>query len=748
VDPAHENIFQFQQSFPILRARRDPHHTPAPPRAKTLPRFASPLPAMPTPPVSGRARGKPNTKVISEICSNEDGGSARGEDSVTGGGGEGLNLIKPEPVDGVGINTEVVRGRGRALALVHVRSENPTAPPPRKQTHRRRAPPLPIAAAGPSRQPQPEVIYISSSSGGDDDEESRGFRSRSPPQKVFLTKGSGHGERRVNKEPFDGSGYRARSSAAGTRAVVWNSAPGSSTEKRKRKIEFPNRFRPHKRGDNGDGCHVGGRGVMSSNSGASGTGRCTTGTEDGTWAHSALVDSDDTEDGEEQDQRLRRHSAWEMSGSVQHASKHSVRAISVESGKQRGPVQHASKHTARAISVESGKQQGPEQHASDHFAGAVSDDSNGEEEEEEEEEVENQDVAAAVEEQQEKEGNNELEKQEDGSEEDSHSLYEEDGEEESAGSDEGSDGAEVAQARAPSNAMTAGSARSEANSTRTFKKRIFEGICIPEKPDKTVDEGIVGRTRSKRKCTNRKLLKCGFFSRPVKIDVSDSSESEEEVLPLVQTQQGLLSSSEDYSNEARPKHRRKNRKGEKKPSDSRDDEYQVKVGKYQRRSKGHTTGNRLKFIGQKPKGGKAYDGLRYSGPNGGKEGGKAYGGHRYSGQKGEHPMNMSNAQDDLSFKKHAGFGMMRKHQTSRAKAAYDELFDSLFAQWDNHTNAPADAQNGSHLPLMFSFGDEDNVEDKSDNEKFMDELWRDFDVALDSNIGTHVCEEVLFLLRD
>jgi DNA repair and recombination protein RAD54 and RAD54-like protein len=181
----------------------------------------------------------------------------------------------------------------------------------------------------------------------------------------------------------------------------------------------------------------------------------------------------------------------------------------------------------------------------------------------------------------------------------------------------------------------------------------------------------VGRTRSKRKCTNRKLLKCGFFSRPVKIDVSESSESEEEVLPLVQTQQGLLSSSEDYSSEARPKHRRrKNRKGAKEPSNSGDDEYQVKVGKYQRLSKGHTTGNRLKFIGHKPKGveegGKAYDGLRYSGPNGGKEGGKAYGGHRYSGQKGEHPMNMSNAQDDLSFKKHAGFGMMRKHQTSRA----------------------------------------------------------------------------------
>jgi hypothetical protein len=49
---------------------------------------------------------------------------------------------------------------------------------------------------------------------------------------------------------------------------------------------------------------------------------------------------------------------------------------------------------------------------------------------------------------------------------------------------------------------------------------------------------------------------------------------------------------------------------------------------------------------------------------------------------------------------------------------------------------------------VFSFGDEDNVEDKSDNEKFMDELWRDYDDALDSNIGTHGCEEVLFLLRE
>jgi hypothetical protein len=49
---------------------------------------------------------------------------------------------------------------------------------------------------------------------------------------------------------------------------------------------------------------------------------------------------------------------------------------------------------------------------------------------------------------------------------------------------------------------------------------------------------------------------------------------------------------------------------------------------------------------------------------------------------------------------------------------------------------------------MFSFGDEDEKEDKSNYAKFMDKLWRDYDNALLEPISnvTHGCGEVINLL--
>jgi hypothetical protein len=49
---------------------------------------------------------------------------------------------------------------------------------------------------------------------------------------------------------------------------------------------------------------------------------------------------------------------------------------------------------------------------------------------------------------------------------------------------------------------------------------------------------------------------------------------------------------------------------------------------------------------------------------------------------------------------------------------------------------------------MFSFGDEDEKEDKSNYVKFMDELSRDYDNALLETLSnvTHGCGEVLNLL--
>jgi hypothetical protein len=93
---------------------------------------------------------------------------------------------------------------------------------------------------------------------------------------------------------------------------------------------------------------------------------------------------------------------------------------------------------------------------------------------------------------------------------------------------------------------------------------------------------------------------------------------------------------------------------------------------------------------------------------------------------------------------------MRTNQASRAKAVYDELFNSLSAEWEKPTNPTRqkDAQNGNAFPLMFPFGDEDEKEDKSNYVKFMDGLWSDYDNALLEPISnaTHGYGKVLNLL--
>jgi hypothetical protein len=129
--------------------------------------------------------------------------------------------------------------------------------------------------------------------------------------------------------------------------------------------------------------------------------------------------------------------------------------------------------------------------------------------------------------------------------------------------------------------VSTGSTRTGADSMCTFKKRIFEGMYMLEKPGMTIGEGIAGR--SMQKCMDKKLLEWGMFSKPIKIDILDSSsESKEEIPPPAAMQQGLLSSSEDYNAEARRKRRNKNKKREKKPDNTSDDEYQMKARRYQR----------------------------------------------------------------------------------------------------------------------------------------------------------------------
>ncbi|CAN6232681.1 unnamed protein product [Urochloa humidicola] len=311
-----------------------------------------------------------------------------------------------------------------------------------------------------------------------------------------------------------------------------------------------------------------------------------------------------------------------------------------------------------------------------------------------------------------------LEGEEGGNQEDSNSMYdgedEEDGESEDDQQELGETGEQ--QPFTPSNAMASGSVRSGGNTPRVFRRRIFEGICLLQNPVNTVEKGsIKERTRSQRKCKDKKLLKRGTFSKPYNIDVPDStSDSEEDIVPPAPQVVPMSSSDENIRIFGKRKRRRKRRR--KGTSSDESKEYRV----YARDTKG--VYRRLK------KGAFGRDGsnpgrAKYNGPNGG------------------NPTDMANAQDDICFKRKAHKIRMKKRGPA-AKAAYDELLNSLFAGWENHIDVPDHAETGNSLPLVFSFGDEDEPYEKTENDKYHEDLWGEYDIALESmNIGSHGPEE-------
>ncbi|CAL5056838.1 unnamed protein product [Urochloa decumbens] len=312
-----------------------------------------------------------------------------------------------------------------------------------------------------------------------------------------------------------------------------------------------------------------------------------------------------------------------------------------------------------------------------------------------------------------------VEGEEGGNEEDSNSIYDGEDEEEDGRSEDGQqelgETGEV-QPFTPSNAMASGSVRSGGNAPRVFRRRIFEGICLLQNPVNTVDKGIKERTRSQRKCKDKKLLKRGTFSKPYNIDIPDStSDSEEDIVPTP-APQVMSSSDEDIRIFGKRKRRRRKRR-RKGPSTSSDESKEYRVyakdarGVYRRLKKG-TFGNN----GSNP--GRA----KYNGPNGG------------------NATDMANAQDDISFKRKAHKIRMKKRGPA-AKAAYDELLNSLFAGWENHIDVPDNAETGNGLPLVFSFGDEDEPYEKTENDKYQEDLWRECDIAFESMNGSHDPEE-------
>lgn len=316
--------------------------------------------------------------------------------------------------------------------------------------------------------------------------------------------------------------------------------------------------------------------------------------------------------------------------------------------------------------------------------------------------------------------------------EDSHSIYDgEDEEEDGESEDDYQELGETGEVPpfTSSNPMAGGSVRSGGDFFRVFRRRIFEGICLLQNPDSGgyVAKGIQGRTRSQRKCKDKKLLKRGTFSKPYNIDIPDStSESEEDIVPPA-PQGGLMSSSdEDIRIFGKRKRRRaKNKRRHTGQSTSSDESKEYRVyardaeGPFRRLKKGASNL-------QVGKGSSNPGRAKYYGPNGGD------------------PTDMANAQDGISFKRMAHTMRMTKRGRV-AKAAYDELLNTLFAGWENHIVVPDHAENGNSLPLVFSFRDEDEPYEKTENDKYQEDLWRECDIALESmNIGSH--EEVLNVL--
>ncbi|KAL6634845.1 hypothetical protein ACP70R_027516 [Stipagrostis hirtigluma subsp. patula] len=703
---------------------------------------------MPTPPAAkaGAPRGIPKVVIYLDSDDGDEGGGpagrSRGEGAVVGGGGgAGRKLIKPEPVDDVGCSLDYAGARRSEVVATPPRPQNPRSPSSR----------LPIAVVDPSGRPQPlpEIIDISSNEDDDEEEEDREFGGGLPLETLM-----------IKEEPFDDWGSNREHSAAAGRAMVAVAAPGSSTASRKRKRGSPGKAKADARG----GRHAVARSSRENKAGKSReAGRGDAG-ERSHSAKEALVSSEESRGAL---CKARRGGGSRSSGKRRNsAAPANLFGATVGSrirsrSRQQGRVQYAAR-PARVVSDdtdEDGEEAEQESERREEVEVMEVDDEesgdgdNGEAQENEQDEdlqgknrEDNDDDADDGDnhddDDKEEEGEKELEEEEGGNQEDSFSIYEGDEEEEEAENDEeddeesDEDGEELAEtgedepcSPRPSSAMACSSAMSGGDGTRIFRKRLFEGICLPAKPVKTIGRGIGERTRSKRKCFDKKLLKRGTFSKPFNIDLSDSSSESEEDIPPPVLPRGVPSSSEEDMSKHAHRKRRKSRNGRRhKESNGSSDDFEKEMPSA--RNVGEGSSRRLK------KGASNWQAAREGCTN---QDGSNPGHAKYNGPNVGNPMNISNAQDDMSFKRNASIAQMKKRSKRAAKAAYDELFNSLFAEWENHVDVPAHAQSGDSLPLVFSFGDE---EEKSENDVLQEDLWNEFNIALESiNLDSQGCDE-------
>ncbi|KAL6911910.1 hypothetical protein ACP4OV_000715 [Aristida adscensionis] len=700
---------------------------------------------MPAPPAAraGLPRGAPREIIVIDSDDDDDddrgvGGGSRGKGAAIAGGGVGRKPVKKEPVDEAGCSRDYPGARSLAKVASPSRPQKPRSPPQ----------PVPLAVAPPSGRhlPVPKTVGISEEDEEEEEEEEEEEgcerHGGSPFRHVLI----GH-------EPFDRlGGNRERPPAA---------ARGSSSENRKRK-----RGSPGKAKADGSGGH---RAVAGSSREKNKAGKSREAGRGGAGdrsrpAKEALASSAESCDPSRKATRGggARSGGEGRSGAAPASQVGATVGSRIRSRARHGRAQYGA-HSARVVVPDDTDEDGEEDEVqkeqeeemgeevemmevSDEDSGGGDngvaaqesehdDDVQGKSREDHNDEDDAAAVVAAAAACSGEEGEKELEQEDDVDQEDSHSIYEFEEEDDENGDEEESDEDEVELNEAgevqPCNAMAGTSARSVDDATRVFRKRMFEGMYLLQETDKTTGngKGIEGRTRSKTKCSDKKLLKRGTFSKPYCIDLSESSsESEEDVPPPVPPRQSSSEEEDEEGIRKKTKRKRKtsrNGRGHEDTGSSDDFEKEMPSAK----DFGEGPSRRLKkgALNRQPvrEGYKKHDG---SSP------GRA----KYNGPKAGNRNNISNAQDDLSFKRNPFTAKMKKRSSQAAKAAYDELFNSMFADWENHVDVPGHVQDGASLPLVFSFGDEDQVEEKSEN----DDLWKEFDLVLESiNLDSHVCEE-------
>lgn len=269
-------------------------------------------------------------------------------------------------------------------------------------------------------------------------------------------------------------------------------------------------------------------------------------------------------------------------------------------------------------------------------------------------------------------------------------------------------------------------------------KRMFEGFSFLQQVDTSTGRDIRARTRSnfkRKKLLDKKLLKRGTFAKPYCIDVS-SSGSEEDVPQPEQSAYGGDCGDDDGGSDGNEEHRavkrRKLNRRQSAHSDSEEDTTfvcDVKEGSGSRRVQEGAPRRQVKKEGSnKKKDGSTPQCVRNNGPKVGRQ------------------TNGLNGQGGVSFKRNVKIAQRRKRRRATAdQEKYGHLLDPMFDEIESNQYEPVpEEQIDRRLPLVFAFGDDDKLEEKSKHDKLQDEdeLWKEFDFALESiNVCSHNCEE-------